>query len=92
MVERFSKEEYLTALDSYCAGNAFALNADKAHVQAVVDGVYANLEKKGFKYCPCRIQSGDAEKDVELLCPCNFETQKNWGEVGRCWCGLFVKK
>ena len=88
----FSKEEFMRAIGEYSKGKPFVLNPDAGHVAAVVDGVYTNLEKKGFKFCPCRLTTGDFEKDKDLLCPCNFEIQKAWKDWNRCWCGLYVKK
>jgi ferredoxin-thioredoxin reductase catalytic subunit len=56
------------------------------------NGVLENLMNRGLKYCPCRIPSGDPDKDLDLICPCNFLRQRNWAELGECWCGLFVKR
>ena len=88
----FSKEEFMRAIGEYSKGKAFVLNPDANHVKAVVDGVYANLDKNGFKFCPCRLTIGDFEKDKDLICPCNFEVQNAWKDWNRCWCGLYVKK
>lgn len=55
-------------------------------------GVLENVKNKGLKYCPCRVTTGDLEKDLKLICPCNFLAQQTWKEYGECWCGLFVKR
>ena len=86
------KQEFRAAIEKYCDNNAFALNPEKVHVDRVIDGVYSNLEKKGLKYCPCRISASAAKLDSTLLCPCNFEAQGIWRTEGRCWCGLFIKR
>ena len=72
----------------------FVLNPDTAHVDMVIDGVLANLDEHGAKLCPCRLRDpeGTYERDLELLCPCNFMVQDTWKERGDCWCGLFVKR
>ncbi|MFA6410201.1 MAG: ferredoxin-thioredoxin reductase catalytic domain-containing protein [Candidatus Buchananbacteria bacterium] len=70
----------------------FTLNPDQNHVDSVADGVLANEKKFGLKLCPCRLRDGSRQRDLELICPCNFKTQDNWQKLGRCWCGLFVKK
>lgn len=77
--------------------NDFKLNPDKEHVALIVKGVLENEKKHGLKLCPCRLRDGTIEKDLELICPCNFKTHETWsnprkGEVPRCWCGLFVKR
>ena len=67
------------------------LNQDTEKVRALAKGVLHNQEKYGLKFCPCRISSKDREKDLKLICPCNFKIQKSWQERGECWCGLFFK-
>jgi ferredoxin-thioredoxin reductase catalytic chain len=81
----------------FCEGNDFILNPDKAHVDTIIDGVLLNEKKFGLKLCPCRLRDGTREKDIELICPCNFKTHSTWlkpveGRGAMCWCGLFVKK
>ena len=71
--------------------DVFFLNPDSEVVQDVATGVLENEEKKGFKYCPCRLPVGDEKKDIGLVCPCNFKIQDTWKEKGECWCSLFVK-
>jgi ferredoxin-thioredoxin reductase catalytic subunit len=87
-----NKQEIIKAFEEFCQGNEFELNPDKNHVEATIDGLLENKKKYGLKYCPCRIVSGDFEKDAELICPCNFRLQQNYKTKGECWCGLFVKK
>ena len=87
-----NKQEILKAFEEFCNGNEFELNSNKAHVEGCVDGILENEKKYGLKYCPCRIRTGNFEKDFELLCPCNFTAQEKYKTQGECWCGLFVKK
>lgn len=70
----------------------FILNPDKSRVLMLARGVLENEKNHGFKFCPCRITTGDREKDLKLICPCNFKIQKNWQTIGQCWCSLFVKE
>jgi ferredoxin-thioredoxin reductase catalytic chain len=65
---------------------------DKESVKQLSLGVLENVKNKGLKYCPCRITTGDPDKDFKLICPCNFLTQQTWKDYGECWCGLFVKR
>ncbi|MFC1559940.1 ferredoxin-thioredoxin reductase catalytic domain-containing protein [Candidatus Margulisiibacteriota bacterium] len=87
-----NKKEILNAFAAFCDGNEFELNPDKEHVNAVIDGILINEKQDGLKYCPCRIKTGDLEKDMELICPCNFTIQDKYKTKGECWCGLFKKK
>jgi len=82
---------------NFCKGNNFILNPDKAHVDTIIEGVLLNEKKFGLKLCPCRLRDGTREKDIELICPCNFKIHTTWlkpvdGRGAMCWCGLFVKK
>ena len=87
-----NKEEFARICEEYCKGKDFIVNPDKEFLDDVYEGVLAEERRTGLRYCPCRIGSGDFEKDIELLCPCNFHIQETWKKEGRCWCGLFVKK
>ena len=79
--------------ENYCEQEgSIKLNPDKNHTNTALKGVLENEEKTGLKFCPCQIQTEDFEKDVGLLCPCNFFAQSTWKEKGQCWCGLFLKK
>lgn len=89
---KMNKEEVIKSWESFCEKNEFKLNPDKEVVELVAEGVLDNEKEKGLKYCPCRLPTGDFDKDLELICPCNFEIQKTWTEKGECWCSLFVKK
>lgn len=72
--------------------NEFVLNPDENHVNIVIKGVLENEKKFGLKLCPCQIRDGSWERDLNLLCPCNFKTQETWKTKNMCWCGLFVKR
>lgn len=87
-----NKEELERVWEQFTEKNDFELNPDNWHVKEVINGVLKNEEKFGLKLCPCRLRDGSREKDLELICPCNFKIQKTWQEKGECWCGLFVKK
>ncbi|MFA5312313.1 MAG: ferredoxin-thioredoxin reductase catalytic domain-containing protein [Methanomassiliicoccales archaeon] len=67
------------------------LTENDDEMKMLCSGVRENLRNRGLRYCPCRIPSGDELKDQALICPCNFTKQKNWSELGECWCGLFKK-
>lgn len=86
------EEELVKVWERFAEKNDFKLNPDKEHVEMIIKGVLKNEEKFGLKLCPCRIRDGSREKDLELICPCNFKMDKVWEEKEKCWCGLFVKK
>ncbi len=87
-----NREEILKAFQAFTEKNDFELNAEKEFLGKLIDGILENEKRFGLKLCPCRIRDGTKERDLLLICPCNFKAQDTWREQGRCWCGLFVKR
>lgn len=89
-------EQLRQAWENFTKNNDFKLNPDKEHVDFIVKGVLENEKKHKLKLCPCRLRDGTREKDLELICPCNFKTHETWlkpkNRPPMCWCGLFVKR
>lgn len=89
-----TREEFRRAIHKFTEKNEFEVNPDTEKVEMLLDGLFANEQNHGLKYCPCRLASGDFAEDLKLVCPCNFlihETYKNKKD-GECWCGLFVRR
>jgi ferredoxin-thioredoxin reductase catalytic subunit len=87
-----NEEELKQVWVRFAEKNDFILNPDTKHVDMIAKGILNNEKKHGLKLCPCRIRDGTREKDLELICPCNFKTHDTWNSKGQCWCGLFVKR
>jgi len=87
-----NNEELRKVWEDYCEKNDFKLNDDQEQVDTVIKGVFENEKQFGLKLCPCRLRDDSFERDLELICPCNFKTHETWKKEGRCWCGLFVKR
>ncbi len=64
------------------------LNPDERQRRTVIRGLARNRERFGARYCPCRIRSGDPEKDAAIVCPC-VHREDEIAEQGRCHCNLF---
>ena len=84
--------EILGSWEEFAEKSDFKLNPDDFHVKMVIEGVLANEKICGLKLCPCRLRDGSRERDLQIICPCNFKAQETWNTKGECWCGLFVKK
>jgi len=84
--------DVIDAWKDFAQKTDFKLWEEEESVRTLSEGVLENMRNKGLKFCPCRITTGDREKDLKLICPCNFKSQQTWKEYGECWCGLFVKK
>jgi ferredoxin-thioredoxin reductase catalytic chain len=87
-----NREEFRKAIERFTEGNDFMLNPDERLLEGILDGVMAQEKSFGFKMCPCRLSDGSRERNLKLLCPCNFKALKAWEKRGECWCGLFIRR
>ncbi|ACL16331.1 ferredoxin-thioredoxin reductase catalytic domain-containing protein [Methanosphaerula palustris] len=76
---------------AYADQHDLRLNPDRAQLKNVLRGLVRNKERFGEQYCPCRIRSGDQEKDRAIICPCIYHTQEIEKD-GHCHCHLFFNK
>jgi len=76
-------------LEGFVKNKPFILNPDEKTVAKVIKGLVARNKKYGFEYCPCRIVSGDKEKDANIICPCVYHEDEVKCD-GKCHCVLFV--
>jgi len=91
---KIDKDKFQKDIEKFAENREFQINPDKEKVNMLIEGVFECERNYGFKYCPCRLIEKDFEKDLKLICPCNFlihETYKDKDD-GECWCGLFVKR
>ena len=80
-----------TRAKQYAREKGYVLNVDEKQLSAVLRGLARNKERFGAAYCPCRLRSGDPEKDQIIICPCIYH-EKEIKEQGTCHCRLFFKK
>jgi len=88
--EEAETREILSWIRKYAKEKGLAINPDDRQFTAVVRGLVRNRLKHGERYCPCRIRSGDPEKDRLIICPCSFHGKEIEAE-GHCHCNLFFK-
>jgi len=84
-------QELREQLASYADKTGLKLNPNEKVVEGIINGLLRNRKFKGDIYCPCRIVTGNKEKDKEIACPCVFHR----GEIelqDHCKCNLFWKK
>ncbi len=67
----------------------YFLNPDVDFVLDLMAGLLANQERYGYPSCPCRLADGVREKDLEIICPCDYRDQ-DLDEYGMCYCALYV--
>ena len=85
-----NKEELRKISEDYAKSQGFKLNPNEQIVNAILDGLLKNEKEHGFRYCPCRIVTGNKEEDKKKICPC-FWHKDEIKEMGHCHCNLFVK-
>jgi ferredoxin-thioredoxin reductase catalytic chain len=74
----------------YAEESGFRLNADAKKVELLLVAMARRKVRNGEFYCPCRVVTGDREKDRPSICPCE-EHRKEIAATGHCRCGLFFK-
>ena len=73
--------------DAEAAG--YHLNPDAAFTAMLVEGLLVNEARYGYRACPCRLASGDAAEDRDIVCPCDYR-DADLDEFGACYCALYV--
>ncbi|OGP62004.1 MAG: ferredoxin:thioredoxin reductase [Deltaproteobacteria bacterium RBG_13_49_15] len=69
----------------------YFFNADKERVFELLEALVINKERYGYMVCPCRLASGEKEKDKDIICPCVYRIE-DVKEFGSCYCNLYVSK
>jgi ferredoxin-thioredoxin reductase catalytic chain len=64
---------------------------DTERVAELMQALLANKERYGYMVCPCRLSSGEKEKDRDIICPCVYRTE-DVAEFGSCYCNLYVSR
>jgi len=73
------------------AGGGYYLNPDADFTLDLARGLAVNQRRYGYPACPCRIADGVREKDLDIICPCNYRDQ-DIAEYDACYCGLYVSR
>ena len=69
----------------------YYFNKDKERVIELLEALIVNKKRYGYMSCPCRLASGDREKDKDILCPCVYRAP-DVEEYGSCYCNLYVSR
>lgn len=86
-----NKDELRKISEDYAKSQGFKLNPNEQIVNAILDGLLKNEKEHGFRYCPCRIVTGNKEEDKKKICPC-FWHKDEIKDMGHCHCNLFVRE
>ncbi len=69
----------------------YYFNKDKDRVLELLEALLVNKDRYGYMSCPCRLASGDREKDKDIICPCVYRAA-DVEEFGSCYCNLYVSE
>ncbi len=69
----------------------YFFNKDTEVVRDLLSGLLTNKERYGYMSCPCRLASGERDKDKDIICPCIYR-EPDVREYGSCYCNLYVSK
>jgi ferredoxin-thioredoxin reductase catalytic subunit len=78
-------------LDKEAEAAGYHLNPDVAFTRDLVRGLLVNEKRYGYRACPCRLADGEREKDLDVICPCDYRDPDllDWGA---CYCALYVSE
>ncbi|MEM2956496.1 MAG: anaerobic carbon-monoxide dehydrogenase catalytic subunit [Candidatus Pacearchaeota archaeon] len=83
-----NEKEILKFSKEYAKKAGFVLNKDKKQLDYIIKSLKKNEEKYGFRFCPCRVVTGNFEEDRIIICPCIYHKQEI-KDMGHCLCRLF---
>ncbi|WP_298665657.1 ferredoxin-thioredoxin reductase catalytic domain-containing protein [uncultured Methanofollis sp.] len=82
------EREYLRLKKEAEAGG-YRLNPDRVFVAGLVRGLLTNTERYSYPSCPCRLATGEKERDLDIICPCDYR-DPDLADYGACYCALYV--
>ena len=85
------KEELYEMLKKVQEPKGYYFSIDMDRVMELMESLLVNKERYGYMCCPCRLSSGDREKDADIICPCAYR-EEDIKEFGSCYCNLYVTK
>jgi len=84
-------ERIFNILSKTTPKTGYYLNPDKEFTKGLIKSLLVNGKRYGYWACPCRLASGNAKKDADIVCPCPYRVP-DVKEFGCCYCALYVSK
>ena len=69
----------------------YFFNRDKEKTFQLLRALLTNKVRYGYMACPCRLATGDRDRDKDIICPCVYR-EPDVKEYGSCYCNLYVSK
>ena len=76
-------DSLLTRLDREAIQSGYNLNPDIEFTRDLIRGLIMNEKRYGYLSCPCRLASGKKNKDLDIICPCDYR-DIDLAEFGTC--------
>ena len=67
----------------------YYLNPDIPMTRELLKGLMVNEKRYGYPSCPCRLASGVKNKDLDIICPCDYR-DLDLDDYNACYCSLYV--
>src|SRR5512136_1887047 len=78
-------------LTKEAATSGYRLNPDIEFTKELIAGLIENEKRYGYGSCPCRLATRNKDKDVDIICPCDYR-DPDLAEHGACYCALYVSE
>ncbi|UCB58493.1 MAG: hypothetical protein JSV67_07795 [Thermoplasmatales archaeon] len=84
-------DKVFTRLNKYAESNGYFLNPDDIFTKDLIKSLLINQKRYGYWACPCRLATGNRDKDSDIICPCIYR-DPDVKEYGTCYCALYVSQ
>ncbi|MCJ7498716.1 ferredoxin:glutaredoxin reductase [bacterium] len=82
-------DELYARLGSEARAGGYHLNPDEEFTRDLTEALLTNTKRYGYQSCPCRLADGVRDKDLDIICPCDYR-DPDLAEFGACYCALYV--
>ncbi len=84
-------ESLFSMLKPVQESKGYYFNPDHDFTLEVLSQLLEIKSRYGHMACPCRLSTGDREKDKDIICPCEYRAA-DVKEYDSCYCGLYVSQ
>ena len=84
-------DELYKRLHKEAESGGYHLNPDTAMTRELLKGMLVNEKRYGYRACPCRLASGEKDKDIDIICPCDYR-DPDLDDYSACYCSLYVSR
>lgn len=89
IVEDALVETLFKKLKKEAEDSGYHLNPDVEFTKELIRSLLINEKRYGYWACPCRLASGTKQKDLDIICPCDYR-DADLNQFGSCFCALYV--